>query len=155
MNAAFEKPISACHSKFNGKIPAGNLIGKTEKETKKIVQHYLKMMSKGDYSQALFAIENYARIINGLFAQFKPHDDRHDEQERKDALYSSFYILKNLVILLSPFAPETMEKLRVALNLNTDIYSIDNLGIALSDHQIGEQVEFFSCPRRLVTYSNN
>ena len=36
-----------------------------------------------------------------------------------------------------------MEKLRVALNLNTDIYSIDNLGIALSDHQIGEQVEFF------------
>ena len=39
-------------------------------------------------------IENYARIINGLFAQFKPHDDRYDFQERKDALYSSFYILK-------------------------------------------------------------
>ena len=65
------------------------------------------------------------------------------------------YFKKPCHLTISPFAPETMEKLRVALNLNIDIYSIDNLGIALSDHQVGEQVEFFSCPRRLVTYSNN
>ena len=43
------------------------------------------MMEKGDFQKFFFMIENYARVINGLFAQFKPHDDRHDEAERKDA----------------------------------------------------------------------
>lgn len=144
LNAAFEKPISACHSKFDGVVKKGNLIGKTEKETQKIVQTYTRFMEKAEYPKALFALENYARIINGLFNQFKPHDDRHDETERTDALYSSFYILKNLLIMLHPFAPTTMEKLRVSLNLPESIYSIDELGKEFpANHQIGSMQEFF------------
>lgn len=144
LNAAFEKPISACHSKFGGKIPAGKLIGKTEKESAKLLPNYLRMMQKGDTAKILFMIENYARIINGLFSQFKPHDDRHDETERADALFSCFYILKNLVIMLHPVAPHTMEKLRITLNLPEDIYDIKNLGEAMeAGHEIGPQVPYF------------
>lgn len=144
LNAAFEKPISACHSKFNGKIPKGELIGKTEKETLKIVQTYCNFMSRAEYPKALFAVENYARVINGLFNQFKPHDDRKPIEERINALYSSFYILRNLVIMLHPFAPETIDKLRVSLDLPESIYSIDNLGGHFKDgHEIAEQVDFF------------
>jgi len=144
MNAAIEKTVSACHKKFDGIVPAGNLIGKTEKETKKIFQTYLKMMEKGDFPKILFMIENYALIINGLFAQYKPHDDRHDEQERKDALYSSFFILKNVMIMLSPFVPETMDKLRLTLNLNKDIYQINEFGKPLpANHRIAEQTTYF------------
>ena len=84
LNAAFEKPISAVHSKFDGKIPSGKLIGKTKKETYKIIQNYLRFMEKADYSKILFMIENYARIINSLFTQFKPHDDRFDLEQRQD-----------------------------------------------------------------------
>jgi methionyl-tRNA synthetase len=127
LNAAIEKPIAAAHSKFGGVIPKGKLIGKTEKETQKIVQLYLRSMEKADYSQLLFMLENYARIINGLFSQYKPHDDRHDQTEREDALYSCFYILKNLMIMLYPFVPQTMDKLRECLNLPTDIYRLDEL----------------------------
>lgn len=144
LNAAFEKPISACHSKFGGIIPEGNLIGKTEKETMKLLPNYIKMMQKADYAKILFTIENYARVINGLFSQFKPHDDRHDEQERKDALYSCFYILKNLVIMLHPFAPETIDKLRKSLNLPEDVYQISNLATPMDPgHKIGEQQTYF------------
>ncbi|MCF8059782.1 MAG: class I tRNA ligase family protein [Bacteriovoracaceae bacterium] len=144
LNAAFEKPISACHSKFNGVIPDGKLIGKTEKETLKLLPNYMKMMQKADYAKILFAVENYARVINSLFSQFKPHDDRHDETERKDALYSCFYILKNLTIMLYPFAPETIDKLRVALNLPEDIYQIKELARPLkAGHKIGEQGSYF------------
>jgi methionyl-tRNA synthetase len=35
-------------------------------------------------------VENYARIINRLFAQYKPHDDRHPEEARRNALFSAF-----------------------------------------------------------------
>jgi methionyl-tRNA synthetase len=144
MNAAFEKPLSACHSKFDGVIPKGKLIGKTEKETLKIVQTYTRFMEKGEYPKALFAVENYARIINGLFNQFKPHDDRQPFEQRQDALYSCFYILKNLLIMLSPVAPETMEKLRVSLNLPESVYSIDELGQPMPEnHKINEQTEYF------------
>lgn len=144
MNAAFEKPISACHKQFDGKVPEGKLIGKTRKETYKIVQNYLRMMEKGDYSKILFAVENYARIINGLFTQHKPHDDRFDIEERKDALYSCFFILKNTMIMLHPFAPKTMDKLRQSLNLPETVFSLDELCLPIAGgHQIGEQAEYF------------
>jgi methionyl-tRNA synthetase len=144
LNAAFEKPLSAAQKHYDSKIPEGELIGKTEKETKKIIQIFINNMKKGDYSKLLFAIENYARVINGLFTQYKPHDDRFPEKERADALYSSFFILKNLVIMLSPFVPETMEKLRESLNLPESIYSIDELAKPIEPgHKVGEKQQFF------------
>jgi methionyl-tRNA synthetase len=144
LNAAIEKPISAVHSKFDGLVPEGKLLEKAEKETMKLVQLYLKNMEKADHITLLGQIENYARLINSFFVQYKPHDDRHDETERKDALYSSFYILKNLMIMLYPFVPQTMDRVRQSLNLPESIFSVDELGIAISSgHKIGEKKQYF------------
>lgn len=145
MNASIEKPISAVHSKFDGKIPEGNLLEKVEKETMKIVQLYVKNMEKGDHITLLGQIENYARLVNGLFVQYKPHDDRAEIQGRKDALYSCFYILKNLMIMLHPFVPQTMERVRQSLNLPESVFSIDELGTAIpAGHAIGEKKQYFA-----------
>lgn len=144
MNAAFEKPISACNSKFGGVVPEGKLIGKAEAETLKLVQMYLRSMQKGDYSTLLGQVENYARLINSLFAQFKPHDDRGDETERKDALFTSFYVLKNLMIMLAPFVPSTMEALRVSLNLPPEVLRADELGTGIpAGHKISAKGVYF------------
>lgn len=144
MNAAFEKPISAVHSKFGGKVPEGKLNPKVEAETMKLVQMYLRSMAKGDYSTLLGQIENYARQINSLFTQFKPHDDRAPEEGRRDALYSCFYVLKNLMIMLYPFVPLTMDRLRHSLNLPADVFTVDQLGIAIpAGHAIGEKGIYF------------
>jgi methionyl-tRNA synthetase len=144
MNAAFEKPISACISKFNGQVPDGKLIGKAEAETLKLVQMYLRSMQKGDYPVLLGQIENYARQINSLFTQFKPHDDRAPESERKDALYTCFYVLKNLMIMLAPFAPTTMNELRMSLNLPESIFRAEELGTGLpAGHAISPKRTYF------------
>jgi methionyl-tRNA synthetase len=144
LNAAFEKPIAAVHSRFNGVVPNGKLLEKAEKETMQIVQRYLKSMERAEYSTLLFAVENYARLINGFFNQYKPHDDRQPEESRADALYSCFYVLKNLMIMLHPFAPITMEKLRQSLNLPENIFSVDELGTAIpAGHAIGQKQQFF------------
>lgn len=144
LNAAIEKPIAAVQSKFGGVIPEGKLLEKAEKETMKIVQMYVKNMEKADHITLLGQIENYARLINSFFVQYKPHDDRHDETERKDALYSCFYILKNLMIMLHPFVPATMDKVRESLNLPASVFSIDELGIAIPvGHVIGQKVQYF------------
>jgi methionyl-tRNA synthetase len=144
MNAAFEKPISACHSKYGGKVPEGKLIGKAEAETVKLVQMYLRSMQKGDYSILLGQIENYARQINSLFSQFKPHDDRAPEMERKDALFTCFYVLKNLMIMLAPFVPQTMNELRQSLNLPESIFRAEELGTGLpAGHVINAKRTYF------------
>lgn len=144
MNAAFEKPISACHSKFESKVPEGQLIEKVQLETANLVRKYLRSMERAEYSTLLNLIENYARQINSIFTQFKPHDDRQPEDQRKNALYSSFYVLKNLMIMLHPFVPETMDRLRESLNLPKEVFSIDELGTGINPgHKISEKQTYF------------
>ncbi|MBA2403614.1 MAG: class I tRNA ligase family protein [Bdellovibrionales bacterium] len=144
MNASIEKPISAVHSRFEGKVPEGKLLEKAEKETMKIVQMYLKNMEKAEYLTLLGQIENYARLINSFFVQFKPHDDRADLQGRQDALYSCFYVLKNLMIMLYPFAPQTMDKVRQSLNLPENVFSLKELGTGIpAGHVIGQKQQYF------------
>ena len=144
LNAAIEKPISAVHSKFDGKVPQGKLLEKVEKETMKIVQMYVKNMEKAEHITLLGQIENYARLINSLFVQYKPHDDRGDLEARSDALYSCFYVLKNLMIMLHPFTPQTMDRVRQTLNLPESVFSIDELGTGIpAGHLIGQKQVYF------------
>jgi methionyl-tRNA synthetase len=144
LNAAFEKPISACHAKFGGRVPAGKLIGKVEADTTRIVGRYVKAMDRADYPSLLFEIENYARTINSLFAQHKPHDDRFPEEARRDALFSSFHVVKTLMIMLQPFVPATMDRLRVSLNLPPEVFRIDQLGTSITaGHEIGAKGVYF------------
>jgi methionyl-tRNA synthetase len=117
---------------------------KVELETTRMVQRYLKSMEKAEYSTLLYALENFARQINSLFTQFKPHDDRFPEVDRKNALYSCFYVLKTLMIMLYPFVPETMERLRESLRLPADIFRVEELGRPIpAGHVIGEKLSYF------------
>ena len=132
------------HSKFGGRVPEGILLDTPVTETVHIVRRYLRAMERAEYATLLNVIENYARVINSLFTQYKPHDDRFPESGRRDALYSSFYVLKTLMIMLRPFVPETMDRLREALRLESDIFDINELGRPIqSGHMIGAKQQFF------------
>ena len=145
INAALERPISAAHSKFDGAVPDGVLDEKVATATAKITQRYLKAMSRAEYSTLLYDIEVYARLINNLFTKYKPHDDRHPEEGRRNALYSAFYVLKTLMIMLYPFVPETMNRVRESLRLPEDVFRIDEIGVPVAaGHRIGAKQAFFS-----------
>ena len=151
MNAAFERPISAAHSKFDGKVPDGKLLGSIVPDTVRIVQRYIKAMDRADFPSLLFEIENYARTVNSLFTQYKPHDDRHPEESRRDALFTSFYVLKNLMIMLYPFVPMTMERLRESLCLPETVFRIDELGVPIpGGHTLGHKQPYFPIPPDLA-----
>jgi methionyl-tRNA synthetase len=144
MNAAFEKPISAVHSKFGGRVPEGVLSDKVVESTVRMVQRYVKSMDRGDYPSMLFELENYARQINSLFTQHKPHDDRKPEPARRDALYTCFYVLKNLMIMLYPFVPATMERLAESLRLPKSVFRLSELGTPIpAGHEIGPKGRYF------------
>lgn len=156
MNAALERPISAANSKFGGKVPAGKLVDKVEAATVKIVQRWVRAMEKAEYPSMLFEVENYARTINSLFTQYKPHDDRFPEEQRADALYTAFYVLKSLMIMLYPFVPDTMDRLRQSLQLPVSVWSVDELGTPIpAGHAIGQKLPYFpsdpAAPSEAVT----
>jgi methionyl-tRNA synthetase len=147
MNAAFERPISAAHSKFEGRVPEGVLLDDVVADTVRIVQRYVRSMDRADYPNLLFEIENYARIVNSLFTRFKPHDDRHPEEGRRNGLYSAFYVLKNLMIMLHPFVPGTMDRLRESLRLPPSVFRLDELGVPIpAGHAIGPKQAYFPVP---------
>ena len=147
MNAAFERPISAAHSKFEGRVPEGALLEDVVADTVRIVQRYVRSMDRADYPNLLFEIENYARIVNSLFTRFKPHDDRHPEEGRRNGLYSAFYVLKNLMIMLYPFVPGTMDRLRESLRLPPSVFRLDELGVPIpAGHTIGAKQSYFPVP---------
>lgn len=144
LNAALEKPIAACHSKFDSKVPVGELNDKVVQATNQMIERYIKSMEKAEYATLLFALENYARSINSMFTQFKPHDDRHPLDSRSNALFTCFYVLKNLMIMYYPFVPETMDRLRQSLNLPETVFTFDELGTVIpAGHVIGEKLEYF------------
>jgi methionyl-tRNA synthetase len=147
MNAAFERPISAAHSKFGGRVPHGVLMEKVVADTVRIVRRYVRAMERAEYHSLLFEMENYARTINSLFTQYKPHDDRHPEEARRNALFTAFYVLKNLMIMLYPFVPTTMDRLRESLRLPTSVFRLEELGVPVpGGHEVGQKQEYFLAP---------
>ena len=109
-----------------------------------MVQRYVSAMEKAAYPSMLFELENYARIINSLFTQYKPHDDRAPEEGRRDALYTCFYVLKSLMIMLYPFVPDTMDRLRESLQLPRSVFSVDELGTPIpAGHAVGPKLPYF------------
>jgi methionyl-tRNA synthetase len=128
-------------------VPEGALSEKVVADTVRMVQRYVRSMERADYPNLLFEIENYARTINSLFTQFKPHDDRHPEESRRNALYTSFYVLKNLMIMLYPFVPTTMDLLRQTLRLPPEVFRVDELGTPIpAGHELGPKQTYFPVP---------
>lgn len=144
LNAALERPISAVHSKFGGVVPDGTIMPDVVTDTIRMVQRYAKAMEKSSHPGLLSDLENYARIVTSKFQQHKPHDDRFPLEGRKDALVTGLYVLKNLMIMLYPFVPKTMDRVRQSLNLKETVWSIDELGVPLpAGHRLAAQQPYF------------
>jgi methionyl-tRNA synthetase len=144
MNSAFERPIAAAVSKFDGKIPAGELIENAEELTTKMVGRFVTAMERATYPSMLNELENYARTINSLLSKHKPYDDRLPEGPRRDALFTAFYLLKNLVIMLYPFVPSTMDRVRASLRLPPAVFSVEQLGTPIAaGHEVGPVGQYF------------
>ena len=144
MSSAFERPIAAAVSKFDGRVPAGALIENAEEVTAKLVARYVKAMPRAMYTSLLNELENYARTINSLLSKHKPYDDRLPEAERKDALFTAFYLLKSLMIMLYPFVPSTMDRVRESLRLPPSVFRIDELGTPIAPgHEVGPVAQYF------------
>ena len=55
------------------------------------------------------------------------------------------------MIMLHPFAPQTMDKVRQSLNLPESVFSLDELGTGIvPGHVIGEKQQYFPAVEGVV-----
>jgi methionyl-tRNA synthetase len=53
-------------------------------------------------------------------------------------------VLKNLMIMLYPFVPTTMDRVRESLRLPPEVFRIDELGTPIAaGHELGQKQVFF------------
>jgi methionyl-tRNA synthetase len=53
-------------------------------------------------------------------------------------------VLKNIMIMLHPFVPETMDRLRETLRLDPSVFRVDELGKPIpAGHEIGPKQTYF------------
>jgi len=90
------------------------------------------------FRQALAEAMNMARLGNKYLADTEPWKViKEDEQRVKTILYVSLQITANLAIILEPFLPFSMEKLRKWLGLNDLLWSVSgNNDLLLPGHKV-------------------
>jgi len=53
-------------------------------------------------------------------------------------------VLKNLMIMLYPFVPDTMDRVRESLRLPPEVFRIDELGVPMpAGHEVGPKQAYF------------
>lgn len=98
------------------------------------------------FRQALAEAMNMARLGNKYLADTEPWKViKEDEQRVKTILYVSLQITANLAIILEPFLPFSMEKLRKWLGLNDLLWSASgNKDLLLPGHKVSSGELMFS-----------
>jgi len=97
---------------YNGKIKKGKIDSKLKNKLnfKKIDS----LIEKINLTEALSEIWKFIKEVNKYINDKKPWEN---EKERKDILYSALDSLRIIALLLSPFIPDTSEKINKQLNI--------------------------------------
>ena len=152
LNAAFERPISAAHSKFDGRVPDGVLLDERASATP---SGWSSATSGRWTAPTTRTCSSRWRTTPASSTACSRSTSRTTTATRKKPAATpsirAFYVLKNLMIMLYPFVPETMDRLRESLRLPPTVFRLDELGIPIpAGHAIGPKQEY-SPPSRTPT----
>jgi methionyl-tRNA synthetase len=131
------------HKYFNGKVPAINNLTEYDKETIReipaIGKEFENCIETFKFREALKKAMDLARLGNKYLADTEPWKIAKTDMDRVSTILNiSLQICANLSIILEPFLPFSMKKLRAMLNI--DALEWDKFGtieILSAEHQTG------------------
>ncbi len=128
---------------YNGKVPAAGILNEADQQTLKdittIKNDVEKSLDNYRFREALKLAMDLARLGNKYLADEEPWKVVKTDPERVRTIMNiSLQITANLTIMLEPFLPFSMEKLRGFLNMEKLEWSaIGETALLPSGHQIG------------------
>ena len=110
---------------FNNSIPTGNVDDKIQKEIKELYDVVGKYIEGGHLKVALERIFEFIRSINKYFDEKTPWITvESDKEVCSHTIYNCVYVIANLSNLLSPFLPESCQKIKDWLGVDLDKWEI-------------------------------
>ena len=110
---------------FNNSIPTGNVDDKIQKEIKELYDVVGKYIEGGHLKVALERIFEFIRSINKYFDEKTPWITvESDKEVCSNTIYHCVYVIANLSNLLSPFLPESCQKIKDWLGVDLDKWEI-------------------------------
>ncbi len=123
---------------FEGKVPTPNLKENDEEMLKEIENTTIKtreLIHEAELSEALEEVTKLARKGNRYISDEEPWKNK---ERQKEVIYVSLQITKALSLLLEPFIPETADKIKKFLDIDTN-----NLQGALERITPGKEINDF------------
>lgn len=110
--------ISFISKKFDGIIKAGNIDPNIKELTEKVYQLVGDLIEKGELKAALGFVMDYISSGNRYYDGKQPWIlVKNDINEFNDVTYTCAYMIANISNLISPFMPETSQKIKTMLSL--------------------------------------
>ena len=124
---------------FSGKIPEADVDGElVEKLDLKKIE---KLMAKLELHHALEEIWVFIREVNKYINDNKPWEN---EKRRAEILYSTLEAIRIIGILISPFMPETAERINERLNIRSGDLSEIEFGLLQSGRKVNKGKNLFT-----------
>ncbi len=123
---------------YDGKIPEADVDGElVEKLDFDTIQ---KCMDKFELHRALEEIWNFIREVNKYLHENKPWEN---EKRRAEILYTALEGIRMIGILISPFMPETAERINERLNIRAGDFSELEFGLLQSGRKVNKGKNLF------------
>ncbi len=124
---------------FGGKIPEADVDG--ELVEKLDLAKIQKFMDKLELHHALEEIWNFIHAVNSYINDNKPWDN---EKRRAQILYTTLEAIRIIAILISPFMPETAERITERLNIRSGDVSEIEFGLLPSGRKVNKGKNLFT-----------
>jgi len=113
--------LTFVHSRFNGVVPEGQLKDDVLESINKAFSDTSRYLEKTQFIKAIESILELGKFANKYFNDSEPWMKiKEDTDEAGDIIYNSIQIVNALRILLKPFTPFAMERLKGYLNISNE-----------------------------------
>lgn len=110
---------------FNGKIPKQGKLEKLDKDLIKNIDTFKEIKKeflKHNYNSAITKTWNVIKETNKYITETEPWNEK-DEKRKATVIYNSAEALRIITILISPFIPETSDKIRKQFGFKEEDFS--------------------------------
>ena len=121
------RSLNLVEKKFENYIPEGEIDNQIMEISESVYKNFSEKMENISFSEALDEIWKLAVFLNKYLDQKAPWRDNSDSEK---TIISVFYGIRNLIIFLYPFIPQTCEKMIEMLGLTRkEIEKFDNFKV--------------------------
>lgn len=119
-------------SRFDGKVPVGEVSEQVLKDATMTILKYEKLMFDNKFHMVMYELDSYIRNINKYYVtNIKTCEE--DDKKLAQLIIDTLHMCKVAMVLLHPVTPKNIEKLADDLKVSHDVFSWEGINNPIYD----------------------